>query len=270
MSVAAALALRRARKAKAANPKSVAKKAVRRANRTAFAQKVLAVVNRKDETKYVAENLFGAPLLVPASQITPVNLARMFPRLAQGNGDHQRVGDEVQPLRATAIWQFYAATTNVFDITLNLVVLTVKGAQTDVAVAALPGGDLLKVGDGTNTDPVAAFTPIQMLTTVNHYHINSDQYTLQKWYKRRISKGANDINGPPGVGTNNSPPTGGQTIATIKHSWKPPTLKYSDAAQTLPRNHYPVYCVWATANDGTPLIAGLNFTCRAEMFYKDA
>jgi hypothetical protein len=218
----------------------------------------------------VAENIIGAPIYVPASQITPLNLARMIPRLAQGVADNQRVGDGIQPTRACATWTFFLTGVNLFDVVLNLVILNVKGATTDVAVAALPGGDLLKVGDGTNTDPAAAFTPQQMLTLVNHYPINTDQYTLRKWIKRRFCKGPNDVNGAVGAPGNNNPPTGGQGAQTIKYSWVPPQLKYSDAAQVLPRNHYPVYCVWATNNDGTPLAAQLNFTCRSELYYKDA
>lgn len=249
--------------------KIAAKKAAAGKSSKSFAKRVLAIVKRKEETKYVAENILPAPVAVPAGQTTPLNLARMFPRLGQGVGDFQRVGDSVQPTRATAIWTIYTGTPNLMDMVVNLVVLTVKGATTDVAVAALPGGDLLKVGDGTNVDPNNPNAQV-MLTQVNNYHINTDQYTLKKWYKRRIMKGANDINGPVGAPTNNSPPTGGNVLSVIKHSWKPPTLKYSDAAQNLPRNHYPVYCIWATNSDGTPLTAGIFFDVRAELSFKDA
>jgi len=190
--------------------------------------------------------------------------------MTQGVQDNQREGDVIQPVRARTFWTFYLnrAVPDLFDITLNLVVVYVKGATTDVAVAALPGGDFLKVGDGTNVDPNAV-GQVDMLTKINHYPVNNDQYTLKKWFKRRICKGASDVNGPIGVAGNNSPPTGGQGAITLQFKWKPPHLKYSDAAQTLPRNHYPVYLVWATANDGSALTGLLSFNCRTELYYKD-
>lgn len=230
---------------------------------------VKKIIAQKAETKYVAENITPGPVVVPAAQTTPANLARMLPRLTQGIQDNQRIGDVVQPIHARTYWTFYLnrALIDLFDVTLNVCVVYVKGATTDVAVAALPGGDFLKVGDGTNTDPAAAFTPVQMLTYVNHYPVNNDQYTLKKWFKRRICKGAGDVNGLSAGG--NSPPTGGQGALTLSYKWKPPTLKYSDGAQNLPRNHYPVYLVWATANDGSALNGLLSFNCRTEMHYKD-
>lgn len=255
---------------KANQKKAVPAKKGRSRVKSSFAKRVLSVIKSQEETKYVAENITLAPLIVPSSQITPANLARMLPHQTQGAGDHQRIGDSIKPIKACATWVVYINTTNLYDVVLNLVVLHVKGATTDVAVGALPGGDLLKVGNGTNTDPNAAFTPVQMLTQVNHYPINTDQYTLKKWYRKRFMKGANDINGPVGAPTNNSPPTGGRVLSTIKYTWKPPALKYSDSAQVLPRNHYPVYCIWATSSDGTPLGASLNFTCRSEIYYKDS
>ena len=233
---------------------------------------IKSVVARQEETKYLAENITLAPIVVPAAQTTPANLARMLPRMAQGAADNQRIGDMVRPTGARTFWTFYLnrAVPDLFDVTLNLVVVYVKGATTDVAVAALPGGDFLKVGDGTNVDPNAA-NQIDMLTKIQHYPVNTDQYTLKKWFRKRVCKGASDINGPVGAPTNNSSPTAGaHPCLTLQYKWKPPALKFSDAAQTLPRNHYPVYLVWATANDGSALTGLLSFNTRTELFYKDA
>lgn len=238
----------------------------------ALTKAVQSVLARSEETKYVAENISAAPIVVPATQTTPLNLARMFPVLGQGVAENQRIGDQVKPTHARTFWTFYLnrSVPDLFDVTLNVVVVYVKGATTDVAVAALPAGNFLKVGDGTNTDPSAP-SPVDMLTKIQHYPVNSDQFTLKKWFRKRICKGASDINGPVGLGTNNSPPTAGaHPCLTLQYKWKPPTLKYSDAAQTLPRNHYPVYLVWATANDGSALTGLLSFNVRSELFFKDA
>jgi len=242
--------------------------------RTSYMKRLIkSVVKGAEETKYVAENITAAaPIIVPAGQTTPANLARMLPKQAQGTADNQRIGDQIAPISARTFWTFYlnGSVPDLFDVTLNLLVLYVKGASTDVAVAAIPAGTLLKVGDGTNVDPNSP-NPVDMLTLIQHYPVNQDQFTLKKWFRRRICKGANDINGPVGAATNNSPPTAGRhPCLTLQYKWKPPKLKYNDAAQTLPRNHYPVYVVWATANDGTPLTSLLSFNVRSELHYKDA
>ena len=222
----------------------------------------------------MAENITQPPggppaFQVPSSQLTPVNLSRMIPNIAQGVTENQRIGDSVQPVRATTMWNFYVGNADAFDVTLNIVIVTAKGAANQTAVANVPPGQFLKVGDGTNNDP-SGFTPTQFLTLVNHYRVNEDQYTLKKWIKRRFAKGNGVTNTAAPIAAGAAPPSSNQGQVTIKYSWKPPKLKYNDAADLLPTNHYPVYLIWATANDGGALAGDLYFNCRTEMTYKDA
>lgn len=252
---------------------AVVKKAVRRAARSVFAKKVLAVVNNKEETKYVAETITQVPggpptFLVPSFQVAPLNLSRMIPNLTQGVAENQRIGDQVQPIRINCMWNFFIAGADAFDVTLNIVVVSVKGANSQLALPGIPVGQFFKVGDGTNTDP-NGFTPVQMLTEVNHYKVNNDQYTLHKWFKRRITKGFGLQNiAPPIPGASSA--VANQGAMSIKYTWKPPKLKYNAAADITPTNHYPCYLIWATNNDGTALLGDLNFNCRSEMYFKDA
>jgi len=235
-----------------------------------FAKKVQKVLNSQLENKYIAENVLSPAVAVPQFQATPLNLARIFPRMGQGSGDNQRIGDHVTPRRATAFFTIFPADTtlNLYDITVNLVIVRVKGASTDTAVGAIPGGDFLKVGDGTNTDP-AGYTPEQMLTLINRYPVNPERYTVLKHYRRRFCKGPNNINGPVGVA--NASPTAGTPAPAVlfKYSWKPPVLKYDNGAATLPTNHYPTYLIWATANDASAYVGNVKFSLRTEMYYKD-
>lgn len=254
-------------------PSTVVKKAVRKAKNTLFAKKVLKVVNRRQETKYTAETITIVPggpasTQIPSSQVTPGNLQRMIPNLFQGNAENQRVGDSVIPVRCNAMWTVFLNdfTTNVIDVTLNICIVTVKGSSNQPALANIPVGQFFRKGDGTNTDPTG-FTPVQFLTEVNNYSINPDQYTLQKWIKRRFCKGAGPVQG---AGAGNTSPTAGQGAMVIKHSWKPPKLHYSDGADTQPTNHYPVYLIWATSNNATALTGDLAYNLRSELFYKDA
>jgi len=254
-------------------PKAIVKKAVRKATNSLFAKKVLKVINRKEETKYVAQNILSPAVAVPAAQTTPLNLARVLPFLTQGAGDFQRIGDKISPMKACTYWTVFPdpQLTGLYDITLNLVIVRVKGAATDVAVAATPGTDFLRVGNGGTTDPN---DPNQetMLTNINRYPVNTERYTVLKHFKRRFCKGANSINGPVGAGTNNSPPTGGPAapLHVFKYSWKPPALLYDNAAATLPTNHYPVYLIWATNNDASGFASPVKFAVRSEMYFKDS
>lgn len=252
---------------------SIVKKAVRKAKKTAFAKKVLSVVSKKEETKYVADNILTPGVAVPGAQTTPANFARMIPRLSQGVGDFQRIGDKINPTRARTFWTVFPAETtlNLYDITLNLVIVKVKGAGTDTAVASIPGTDFLRVGDGTTVDPN---NPSQeaMLTLINHYPVNTERYTVLKHFRHRFCKGPNSINGAVGAGGNNASPTAGtpNPVKVFSYSWKPPALMYDNGPAVLPTNHYPTYLIWATANDSSAYVGNLKFAVRSEIYFKDA
>lgn len=235
----------------------------------AFARKVLSIVNRKKETKYLAENIVFPSAAIAYSQATPGNLQRLVPRMAQGVEDHQRIGDVVQPVRARSFFHYYINSTNqTVDMTINLLVLAVKGASTAAAVAAIPNDLLLKVGDGTNTDPTIA-NQQAMLTLVNHYPVNTDQYRVLKKVSFRLAKGAGNLNAAPG-GQEAGQIANLTPSKSITYSWKPPVLQYNTAADTLPANHYPVYITWGTNNDATNPATQVVYSVRTELFYKDA
>jgi len=228
----------------------------------------MAVVNRREETKYVAETIAtGAG--ITSAQNTPANFIRLLSQVGQGVGENQRIGDRINPVRACAYITYYLGSTpNMFDVTLNCVIVNVKGAQTGAAVAAVPAGGFLKAGNGLNVDP-ADPNQTNMLTLVNNFPVNNDQYTLLRWYKKRFAKGAGALNGPTAA---NEAGQGANTPSkqVIKFSWKPPALKYDDAAASLPTNHYPVLLTWATANDGSALQSILFYSLHTELYFKDA
>lgn len=253
--------------------KAIAKVVAPKKNKVAkgFAKKVQAVLKRNLETKYIAQDIVGGTQ-VPSGQTTPGQLKIMLPNLAQGVGDSQRIGDTIKPVSARSMFtvNFNALNTDFTDVQLNLVILYVKGASTAAAVAAIPPGQLLRVGNGTNTDPDATvYTQEQFLQHINKYHINPELYTLKKWYKRRFAKGSYDINGVPGANATSQIAIN-QPAHTFTFKWKPPTLKYNVAGSPLPSNHYPVYLIWCTANDGTTYSGQLNYGLRTEIYFKDA
>jgi len=247
--------------------KSAAKKSV--APTTAFAKKVMKVVNRNTETKYVS-SIVAINQALTSAAVTPLNFLGLIPPVGQGVQDHQRIGDQLKPLFARSVFTYYMNNTNVtYDVTVNLVIVMVKGASTAAAVAAVPAGALLKVGNGTLTDPNDP-NQVNQLSLTAHYPINSEQYTLCKWYKKRFAKGPGALNSPP-TGAESGQLANTPSQQVIKYKWKPPTLKYDPAPGLLPQNHYPVYVTWATANDGTALqVPALFYSCRSEMYFKDA
>lgn len=229
------------------------------------------VVNSQLETKYVAQDLVGSSL-VTSGGVTPGILLQMLPVLGQGGGDYQRNGVVVKPTRASCRWvvHFNAATTNFDDLTVNLLVLTCKGRATANAVAQIVGPSLLRGGNGAYADPdPATYTQSQLLEHVNNYRVNQEQYTQLKWFKKRFAKGSYDINGVPGANATSQVAVARPSV-TFNYSWKPPTLKYLTGAATLPTNHYPVYVIWCTTNDGTAYSGNLSYGLRSEMYFKDA
>ena len=235
----------------------------------AFAKKVLAVVGKAEETKYLAENIVFPSSPINASQATPASLQRLVPRMSQGTGDNQRIGDRVQPVKARSFIHYYINATNqAVDTTVNLLILHVKGASTAAAVAAIPNDLLLKVGDGTNTDPTVA-NQQAMLTLVNNYPVNTDQYTVLKKHQFRMAKGAGNTSGAPG-GQESGQIANLPVSKRISFSWKPPVLKYNAAGDLLPANHYPVFITWATQNDASGNALQISYSVRTELFFKDA
>jgi len=258
--------------------KKAANKAFSQKARAAFtarsgkvAQVVKAVLARQIETKYIAEDTV-ANTLVAAGTTTPANLARMLPNLAQGAGEFTRVGDRIKPVRATCTWSVHynAANVNFQDVTVHILVLTAKGATTAAAVAQLPATNLLKIGNGNNTDPdQAVYTQTQLMEHINNYPVNEALYTVKRHFKRRFAKGSYDINGVPGANATAQIAVA-QPLVNFKYSWTPPALKYNAAGNTLPSNHYPVYVIWCTTNDGGAYAGQLSYGVRCEMTFKDA
>lgn len=251
--------------------KGAAKKKTARVSKP-LKRAIKAIARAEQETKYVGETIF-AQQLVTAGASVPGNLNRMLAQVAQGTDEAQRLGDKIMPVRATTRWTVHfqnAVSTNFEDLQYNLIILAVKGVKNGAALATVPANTLLRNGAGGNIDPaVGAFSQNQFIEQVNHYPVNTDQYTVLKHFKHRFAKGSYDITGVPGAAATgqiaNSPP-----CVIFEYSWKPPTLCYNSALDTLPTNHYPVFIHWVSVNDAGAYSGNLVYGCRTDLFYKDA
>lgn len=263
--------MRGTRKSAPKTAKAVVKKAVRAANRSAFAKKVLAVVNRKEETKFSGDLSVDRTAIGQAAT-TPADFDRILAKVSQGVSEHQRVGDRITPVVAHANFQFWfpATNSNNQDAIVNLWIVNAKGASTQNTLNQIPPGQFLQVGDGTNTDPNNPDQTL-MISRFQQYPLNRDQYTLLKHYKFTMRKGignmANQNTGaevtPTGVPNN-------EQYRQIRYSWKPPTLKYDTDADTLPTNHYPVALIYATNADGSAYGDTIAYNLNTQLYFKDA
>jgi len=261
--------------AKKAVGKAVGKSKTSRAPKVkgTFAKRVLAVLSRKEETKYVSNQL---QQFIPMGQalITPAGLTNQgcLTPVTQGDGGHQRIGDKITPVRAAIDFSFNWTNenSNNQDVIVNLWIVMAKGANSRVALPSVPVGKFLQVGDGTNRDPDDPNQPL-MLNQINHMPLNKDQYTGLKHYRFRMRRGV-------GAQANQGPatiiaPTGvlaREDQRYIRYSWKPPTLKYNAAADTFPTSHYPVYGYWVTNADGSAYGDTLHISTRTHLWFKDA
>ena len=257
------------------------KKRVAKANKKANVKSKKGIValvkkelNREQETKYVSEYI-DSNLGITAGTSMPAGLRRMLCAVTTGTGDNQRVGDKIQPVMAkTSITVHFQATpsgsTGDFsDCIVHCYVLSVKGAKNQGTVALVPANSLLKLGTGANGDPsVGTYTQSAFLENVNHMPINKDQFTVLKHFQCRLAKGDYDLNGPSSAaaGAQRSvfPPA-----KTFTYKWKPPALLYNAAADSLPTNHYPVFCLWVTTTDGGPYAGNVYYGSHSELYYKD-
>lgn len=233
---------------------------------------MLAIVARKEETKYVAaQKQLG--LAIGQALATPASLYGCLPPLTQGVGDFQRIGEKIQPVKAAVDFTFNWTTdnTNNQDVIVNLWIVLVKGFNSEVAYVNTPAGQFLQVGNGTNVDPNDPDQP-RMLQQVNHYPLNTEQYTKLRHYRFRMRKGvgsqanvaaAADTIAPTGT-------TAQEDQKYIRYTWKPPALRYNDNTQTYPTSHFPVYGYYATNADGSAYGDTLQISARAHLWFKDS
>jgi len=232
---------------------------------------VLAIVAKKEETKYVSQQLQQQ---VPMGQalITPAGFFNCLASLTQGVGDYQRIGEKVSPVRACVDFSFNwnNDNSNNQDVVVNLWIVIAKGANSRVALPSVPIGEFLQVGNGTNRDPDDGNQPL-MLTQINHMPLNKDQYTGLRHYRFRMRRGVGaQANQGPATITAPTGVTAGEDQKYIRYSWKPPTLKYNTSADAFPTSHYPVYGYWVTNADGSAYGDTLHISSKVHLWFKDA
>ena len=200
----------------------------------AFAKKVLAVLEKKAEKKYIAANTGGVGGVsgVTDNLLVPTGLVPLIPKLGQGTQSNQRIGQKISNAHGRVDFQFFfisngsgAYPSN--DVYVRVYKLESKSAKSYGQVALLPGNTLLDQGDQTTSDWAAG-------TAGNSYGLIYSQMPLshEDWrgtHKTiRLTKNQGVPNGDLAVGQ--SPNTFGHPAGHLSMTWTHKgSILYDDA-----------------------------------------
>lgn len=234
----------------------------------AFAKKVMAVVNKEEETKYRADDIqksqdLGVGLAVPT------DLVSALPTLNQGVGSFQRVGQQIDNVRGKTHFSFsipssYSATTN---WVVRVIMLTSRQVKSYAQIGSLAAGTLLDNGDGTTLDWNAGVT--QVITLAQRPLANENFGGSFREF--RLSKNSGQLNGD----TSTPPPSsnGGHfpSNAGFTWHWKHKGKLMYDETSVRPNNYNPMFMLVAYPLDYSTIgeQAPIKATIRTEMYYKD-
>lgn len=267
----ARLALTQARRA-------AARRRPRRGGKKTFAKKVMSVIKRQEETKYVATDndatgaphgpvWYASPNMVNINSISPA-----IPALTNGVGDYQRIGQKIQP---TSLYTNLRIGFDAADLSANSLIGVIYYGQTTqkgswANANPLPTTAFLDNGDGTNTTWAGLRNQLNLPTDRTLVRVKRITFRLSK--SDGLQNG--DLGGA-GAQNGNFSTSNGLSEKNFVLRFKPPkTLVYNMIADSLPQNYAPFYYVGFCHADGSALTpsdrALVNISSRVHMRYKDA
>lgn len=255
-----------------------ARRAPKKKTGRSFAKKVMAVVKRQEETKYVATDndaagaphgpvWYASPNMVNINSISPA-----IPALVNGVGDYQRVGQKIQP---TSLYTNLRIGFNATDLSANsLIGVIYYGTTTQAGSWAnanpLPTTSFLDNGDGTNTTWAGLRNQLNLPTDRTLVKVKRITFRLSK--SEGLQNG--DLGGA-GAQNGNYSTSNGISEKNFVLRFKPPkTLVYNMIADSLPQNYAPFYYVGFCHADGSGITETdkqlVNISSRVHMRFKDA
>lgn len=238
---------------------------------SSFAKKVLAVVTRKEETKYRADDIQKS-VAVDTYIAIPGDLTTPLPNLVEGTGSWQRVGQHINNIRGKTHFNFSLAGSDSAsrNWVVRLIMLTSKQVKAYSQVSSLSANTLLDNGDGTTIDWHPGSTQV---ITLAQRPLARENFT-GSFRDFKLSKNSGSLNGD--ASTPPPSPNGGHFATNHQFTWhwKHEGKVMYDENSFLPTNYNPMFILVAFPYDGTavteetasPVIA----TIRTEMYYKDA
>jgi len=244
-----------------------------------FAKRVLDVVKRQEETKYVANAYDATGAVLPALWYSLGNITAVgdfnpaLPKLTQGADDYQRVGNKIRP---TSVAVSLKIGLNSLDLSANSLIGVIyygtsRTEKTWQNNNPLQTAAILDNGDGAN----ASFNGVRYDLTkpLDKKIVNARRITF------RLSKTAgiqNFDNGGAGTLQGNFSTSNGLSEKSFMLRFRAPkSLSYQQATSTYPSNYAPWYAVGFCHADGSPLTAAdqqnlVNVNSKCHMYFKDA
>lgn len=258
--------------------KMLRKQVPKRGSKNPLVRLIQRVVNRQEETKYVA-NAYDAtnnvlPTIWYSNGSLPAvgNFYPAIPKLGQGNDDFQRVGSKVEPKSCSVSLRIGF---NPTDLSANEL-LGVIYYGTDRAGKSWAGGNplstaaILDNGDGTNV--TFSGSRYALTQPLDKKLVTARRIVFRLSKSGGIQNGDNGgIATPQGaLSTSN-----GMSEKSFLLRFKAPKhLTYLLTGDTYPQNYAPWYAVGFCHADGSPLTAAdrtlVNVNAKCHMWYKDA
>jgi hypothetical protein len=247
--------------------------------KSSFAKRVMAVVRRQEETKYVATDndatgaphgpvWYASPNIVNINSVSPA-----IPALVNGTGDFQRIGQKINP---SSLYVNLRIGFNPTDLSANsLIGVIYYGTTTQSGSWAnanpLPTSAFLDNGDGTNSVWTGLRNQLNLPTDRTLVKVKRITFRLSKsegWQNGDNAPGPGGLNG-------NYSTSNGLSEKNFVLKFKPPkTLVYNMIADSLPQNYAPFYYVGFCHADGSPVGVAdrtlVNISSRVHMRFKDA
>lgn len=254
-----------------------------------LAKRVKMILNKTEETKYVAETLLdgrsGSYVNFNSTITTANDWYRVLPQLAQGaDQSWVRDGADVSVMSQRIHWEFRFGRTdqNTRDIFCVLYVVqpVSQKAYGSSAVNGTmgAGGQFLTLG-ATGTSSIANQGAFNGVPLDSWRPIYKPLFRLLHKKVFKLSRSSGSANGSGVVGQYDGSGTGQYSTGNIskRHSWTnkhvPKVLKYNEGSGiSYPTNCAPYWAVGYYYADGTNAdTAGglLNVSCLTEMTYKD-
>lgn len=236
------------------------------------------VVNSNVETKYVSfypysnsQGTLNGTNFTPAIT-TAGECYALIPPIRVGPGDHQRIGQTIQPTSLTVkgFVSLFGNQADSFDILVDIFFLTSKTLKDQQQQGILDMNQLLNNGDGTNAQYDGSYVH-------GNYPLNTTAFSLIKRKTIRLTKP---------FGNMNTALCGGDPVNTANYSSEkysktfsvkiplPKNLKYLTDADTTPTNAFPFVCLgWRNASncDASGITNQLiKSTMMTHLYYKDS
>lgn len=239
---------------------------------------VKRMINRNEETKYCANahDATGVPLAQPWYSNASLPAVGQFypaiPQIAQGAGDHQRIGGKIQPVSLAVSLRIGF---NPQDVSANSLLGVIyygtdKSGKTWNGANPLSTAAILDDGDGTQSAFLG--NRFDLTKPMDKKLVNARRIVF------RLSKteGIQNSDTNPGIANQGSYSTSnGPSVKSFLLKFRcPKTLGYLVNTSSYPQNFAPWYAVGFCHADGAPLQVTdrnlVNVTSQCHMYFKDA